>query len=128
MNFERILICHDGSENAENALKRFRTENIEIIHVVHIPKMYAGSGIKTFLYAEAEKLSQRIKKEYGLKLHIVEYESIHEAIISYALQNNIDLIVVGKFGSSNNKKRIIGSISEELVRISPISVLISIEK
>lgn len=45
------------------------------------------------------------------------------AIISYVVENDIDLIVMGTRGKTGFERYLLGSIAEKVVRVSPIPVL-----
>jgi nucleotide-binding universal stress UspA family protein len=45
------------------------------------------------------------------------------AIISYAVENDIDLIVMGTRGKTGFERYLLGSVAEKVVRVSPIPVL-----
>lgn len=45
------------------------------------------------------------------------------AIITYALENDVDLIVMGTHGRTGYERYLLGSVAEKVVRASPIPVL-----
>ncbi|MFC7156935.1 universal stress protein [Halomarina halobia] len=45
------------------------------------------------------------------------------AIIAYALENDIDLIVMGTRGKTGFERYLLGSVAEKVVRVSPIPVV-----
>jgi len=54
----------------------------------------------------------------------VEYgPSIHQAILTYIEVHDIDLVVVGTHGRTGFNRYVLGSVTEYLVRTSPIPVL-----
>lgn len=54
----------------------------------------------------------------------VEYgPSVHEAILPYVEEHDIDLIVVGTHGRTGFDRYVLGSVTEYLVRTSPVPVL-----
>lgn len=54
----------------------------------------------------------------------VEYgSSIHQTILSYIDEHDIDLIVIGTHGRRGFDRYVLGSVTEHLIRTSPIPVL-----
>lgn len=45
------------------------------------------------------------------------------AIIAYALENDIDLVVMGTRGKTGFERYLLGSVAEKVVRVSPIPVV-----
>lgn len=50
-------------------------------------------------------------------------ESIHQGILDYVEDNEVDLIVVGTHGRTGFDRVVIGSVTEKLIRTSPVPVL-----
>lgn len=48
----------------------------------------------------------------------------HEAILVYVDEQDIDLIVMGTHGRTGERKRIVGSVTEEVIRRADIPVLV----
>ena len=51
-----------------------------------------------------------------------------EKIISFAEDNNIDMIIVGSLGKGGYERVVLGSVSEKIVRHSKVPVLVVREK
>ncbi len=49
--------------------------------------------------------------------------SIHKAILTYIEEHDIDLVVVGTHGRTGSDRYLLGSVTDYLVRTSPIPVL-----
>lgn len=45
------------------------------------------------------------------------------AVVAYAVENDIDLIVMGTRGKTGFERYLLGSVAEKVVRVSPIPVL-----
>jgi nucleotide-binding universal stress UspA family protein len=55
---------------------------------------------------------------------VVEYApSIHKAILEFIEKHDIDLVVVGTHGRTGIDRYLLGSVTEYLIRTSPIPVL-----
>ncbi|MDS0477699.1 universal stress protein [Natrinema sp. 1APR25-10V2] len=48
---------------------------------------------------------------------------VHEAIVDYALEHDVDVIVMGTHGRTGADRLVIGSVAERTLRVSPIPVL-----
>ncbi len=51
-------------------------------------------------------------------------DSVHEAILDYVEEHDIDLLVVGTHGRTGFDRFLIGSVAEKLVRSAPVPVLV----
>ena len=75
--------------------------------------------------AQVNRTSDGIK--YGIKIKndvIITSTSIASAIIDYATQNMVNLIVVGTRGRSGIKKVLLGSVASEVIRDPRFPVLV----
>ncbi|WP_175638235.1 universal stress protein [Metabacillus schmidteae] len=73
-----------------------------------------------------ESEANRILQHHHMKADIaVSYGEPSDAIVSYAEENNGDLIIVGNRNISGLKKLIFGSVSEKVSQLSTIPVLIA---
>ncbi len=66
-------------------------------------------------FAETAGVEPAVETVYG--------SSIHEAIRSYIEDHDVDLVVVGTHGRTGFDRHLLGSVTEHLVRTSPIPVL-----
>ncbi len=69
-----------------------------------------------------------ILKLVQVKSTVVKGGNIYSDIISFAEQNNADLIIMGSNGSSSIKKTLIGSKTERIMRLTSIPVIIIRER
>ena len=141
----QILIATDGSETANEAAD-FAIEMVGCSGA----KVYAMYVIDTTPYrsvsldkiwsdevlAEHEKAGQeatsyieRIGKAAGMEVESRVLEG-HPAdkIISFAEDNEIDMIVVGSLGKGGYERFILGSVSEKVVRHAKVPVLVVRER
>jgi len=137
--FRKILVGNDGSDGAKKALHTALTlatrdgaELHEISIEEHLPRYGALMGevdeakqeARDFFHrvtqdAEAAAAAQRVT----LTSHVVPGHPV-EAITKFAKDGSFDLLVVGFTGHSNIFGRIWGGTSQNLVRLSPCTVLV----
>lgn len=142
----RILVAVDGSDISMNAadyaitlVKGNNNEAeifvINVIDLTSIFKMLPSDAKKQLISIGRQEASQMIDtvadmtKRHGLKkkikTEIVETSvSAADAIIRYAQEKDIDLIVVGTRGRSGMSKALLGSVASKIVTYSPCSVLV----
>ncbi len=136
-----ILVAHDFSNGSNCALDygiEFAVENKANLHFLHVEVLYgttnfAGQPNKTkaqvfreALQADIEKSIKKqgfTKSEIGsLSYTILQDVAAAPAIIQYAKQNKIDLVVLGTHGRRGLTRKIMGSVAEEVVRLAPCTV------
>ena len=138
--YRRILLTLDGSSLAEQALpnavaqaKHFQAELI-LLKVNLITKE------KPALYREAiEKAEELVRisaieylervaagiQDSGIEVETVVIDGVsHEAIIHFAEENAIDLIVMSSRGQSGFNRWIMGSVADRVIRGTHIPVLL----
>jgi nucleotide-binding universal stress UspA family protein len=141
IELKNILIPTDFSETSLLALEhgsnlaKLTKANLHLIHVhknnwtyfsviepqMNIPDI---SEINKRLERKLEELSENIFKEYGVKPVTQTIEGIpSDEIVSYAKENNIDLIVMGTHGVSGFEEFFIGSNTYKVVTHSDSPVL-----
>jgi nucleotide-binding universal stress UspA family protein len=147
--FEKILACLDGSELAEQILP-YATEQaarlgstLVLLHVLPEPTTLGlnvpgepaleveTSGMQKrlqihseaddkYLKSLAEKIAQRgIKVDYALLPG-----RAGEAIVDYAVQNDIGLIAIATHGRGGLGRAIFGSVADYVLRNSSLPVLL----
>jgi nucleotide-binding universal stress UspA family protein len=141
--FSKILVAIDGSPNSMEAAdygismaKKDKSELV-IINVVHTPlqalTFYGESSFKDFIKkskSDAEEWFGKIRKnasEKGVQVKtevIEEIQSIPVAIVNYAQNKKVDLIILGTRGRTGFKKLLLGSVAREVVMYSPSPVMI----
>ncbi|WP_368655151.1 universal stress protein [Ornithinibacillus sp. 4-3] len=135
--YQNILVAVDGSEESEYALQRaieLAKKHESVIHLIHVLENYRYPGDTGSLRKEKEtfgkQLLQKLQKqaeEQGAKKVETIFDFGHpRSIISkkYAKQVEADLIVCGATGA-NAVQRLIGSVSEYIVRTARCDVLIA---
>lgn len=139
MIFKRILIATDGSQNVTKAIdaainfakitgaKLFAVYVVDIKSAVHSPRGILGRDVIELMHRRGEEAIKKVKLEAELKNVDFEGTVIEghpaDAIVRFAKEKEIDLIVIGTLGRTGLEHFLIGSVAERIVRSSPIPVL-----
>ncbi len=87
------------------------------------PKVYDDKSPEVIAL---ESEANRILQHHHMKANVaVSYGDPSDAIVTYAKENNGDLIIVGNRNISGFKKLLFGSVSEKISQLSTIPVLIA---
>jgi len=140
--YKKILVPLDGSEVAEialphalNLVKQSHGELI-LLSVVQAltpmvtPDMVAidTEPIIEQMEAQAEAylahLLQKLEPEVHAKKVIVRETSVADAIVNYATQSGVDLIVMSTHGRSGISRWVYGSVAERVLRAAHCPVLL----
>lgn len=136
--FDAILLPTDGSQEMESVVAR----GIELaalcgatIHTVHVvdERAYltvpddARDQVQHALEEDA-KMAVRAVSDVAADAGVEVAESIRwgdpsASILSYAVDNDIDLIVMGTHGRTGYERYLLGSVAEKVMRVSPMPVL-----
>lgn len=135
MGYDRILVPTDGSEAASDAVdealelaESFDAE-VHVLYVVdtRLTHTILGGEVVEKLEREGEEATGEIverAEESGLETRREVIEGApSEAILNYAEENGIDLIVMGTHGRTGLEKAVIGSVTEKVVRKSSTPVM-----
>jgi nucleotide-binding universal stress UspA family protein len=128
---DRILYPTDFSPYAEQAFEHalflartFKAE-VHVLHVTPVPGVSPELQDKVFSEqsVEAAAQMQRLFEQHPVgEIRIVEIvqpgRSTAEVILDYELEHDIDLIVLGTHGHRRFRERLLGTVSEEVVRKS----------
>lgn len=146
---ERILICLDGSELAEQILPyatqealAFKAELV-LLQVVPEPVTFSpgipGAGpvpVQTDTMIEVAKQASSGAKDYleelaaplreqGIKVETVAIIGrAGQMIVDYATRNSIDLITIATHGRSGLGRAVFGSVADHVLRRSGLPVLL----
>ena len=143
----RILVAVDGSDVSMNAANyaislvqnnNTKEADIFVINVIDLPpifKMLPSDARKQLISIGRREANQMLDtvaemtKRHGIEkkinTEIVDTSvSAADAIIRYAQEKDIDLIVVGTKGRSGMSKALLGSVASKIVTYSPCSVLV----
>lgn len=134
--YDNILIPTDGSEVAETAAQkavslaeRFDAE-LHAIYVVEPERLsYIVDDARGELTRRGTEAVERIEAqadEAGISTTtaiIDEDKEVHRAILDYASDQEIDLIVMGTHGRGGIGRMVLGSVAEQTLRESPVPVM-----
>jgi len=135
---QRVLVPLDGSPQAHEALT-YATETFpdaEIV-VVHVVNPVAGAtdiegimadtaGVVDERQQFGEELFEQARKTAGERIvdsEIIAGRAANE-IVNYVDNNRIDAIVMGSHGRDGAARLLLGSVSETVVRRSPVPVTV----
>jgi len=131
-DIKSIIIPVDNSEATRNAARRgaFLAKllgvNAKVISVNDTHQFMASVVLEAKLKKEAEALLEEFKKigqEAGIKIETeLVSGSPAEEIVKFA--NEDDLIIMANHGRKGIDRFMLGSVSEEVVRNAPCSVLV----
>lgn len=137
--FEKILVATDGSERnmaaVEEALNIGRACGSTVIaaYVMDVgvfesasPDVVVVRDTWTVIQREAEAALERIRSIAGdviLQTVTLEGKPAVE-IVKYAMENKVDLIVVGTKGKRGFELLLLGSVAEKVVQTAPCKVLV----
>jgi nucleotide-binding universal stress UspA family protein len=136
--YQNVLVPTDGSDCANQALALgvdVTNDEVATLHLLSIIAI-ASLGVdmrpdlqREFLEERARDLIQEARtfaEEAGIETvsGAIEYgPSIHQTILTYVDDHDIDIVVVGTHGRTGFDRYLLGSVTEYLIRTSPVPVL-----
>jgi nucleotide-binding universal stress UspA family protein len=140
--FTRILVPTDFSETSDAALEYARGlalafgASLHVLHVIEVPRTTGAPGAEDMvetpaafggLFDQAKgALTRRVPAADRARLHasteILVGTSV-KAIIDYATDRRIDLIVMGTHGRHGIARLLVGSVAEQVIRKAPCPVM-----
>jgi nucleotide-binding universal stress UspA family protein len=137
----KVLIATDGSETAKKAadfgvqIAGLSGAKVCVVYVIDTTPYYSIPLDEVWskeVYEQLEKMGNEITSdvEKTAKAAGLETESLvlkgdpAERIVSFAEEQNIDMIVVGSLGKGEFERLVIGSVSEKVVRHAKVPVLV----
>ncbi len=141
-SYRKILLGYDGSENSKRALARAielsRDSNAElaIIYFVDLVAFQTFAAkhllaeLRDSMVAEAEKLvtdaalTAKQGGVSGVRTLVMQNRDPADAILSAAVEEAADLIVVGRRGVKGVERFLLGSVSSRIVDHSKCDVLV----
>lgn len=137
--FKRILVAVDGSEISFRAIDhasriaKYEGASLSSLYVVPMPPFEIEGELADY-YEQARKPAKKWMKEmeavattHGMGLRseiLVGAYSIIDAILGYAENQGVDLIVTGHRGKTQSRKLLMGSVAGGLVEYSQCPVLV----
>lgn len=142
MKLKRILFPIDFSRCADQALAHavyLAEKHGSELHLLHVITLFEDQpGILSEEFAETEELIRRLEDKAELELnnvasthssddikivqHLMRSVSAAPAILEYASDNEIDLLVMGTHGRRGVGHLLLGSVAEEVVRMADCPV------
>jgi nucleotide-binding universal stress UspA family protein len=141
--FSKVLVAiHESSKSADKAVDyatRIAKDYNAILVVLYVVRTQANLDtvslpshvidFKRQAQAYLTKISEKIHKNSDtedivkVKTEIIASIKIADAIVDYAKDKHIDLIVVGPRGRSKLKSLVLGSVTSDVVRLANCPVL-----
>jgi nucleotide-binding universal stress UspA family protein len=136
--YENVLVPTDGSDCATAALEagvdivRSSAESLHILSVIDVTSL--GVDVHSDLQIDRlEEQASAIVNEAAEIATEAEVESVvpatqsgssvHRVIGSYVADHDIDLVVIGTHGRTGVERYLLGSVSEQTVRNTPVPVM-----
>lgn len=140
--YHDVLIPTDGSEGSGAAVEQGvtiasdRGATAHFLYVADLGEEMSAAGVGTVAEdleathqreaADALDAAEERADEAGVPAERVTLEGVpHEAIVTYAEDEDVDLVVVGASGESGLRERLLGSTSEHVVENADASVLVA---
>jgi nucleotide-binding universal stress UspA family protein len=135
--YDNILLPTDGSDGMTEiidhacALAEVHDATVHALYVVNtaslsdLPMESSWEGVSTALQNEGEHALSRVEERAGdvdLVREMIDGSPAKE-IVSYASDNDCDVIVMGTHGRSGVDRLLLGSVAERVVRSSEVPVL-----
>lgn len=136
--YQTVLLPTDGSDCARGALEtganvaKADGATLQLLSVVDVTSFGADVHIQMQVESFEERANDIIKEateiaeDTGVESVAGSVElgtSIHRTILSYIEDTDADLVVVGTHGRTGFERYMLGSVTEKLVRTSPVPVL-----
>lgn len=132
----KIMVCHDGSENADKALEQtlqmFKANKPEIILVTVVEGAADASAVNEEIFEKMREESHEFLKNTADRIASQGFDvdaimAVGEArtmLLKTANQKNPDMLVISKRGTGIIKDMVLGSVSAYLVRHVKCPVLV----
>ncbi|EMA23009.1 universal stress protein [Haloarcula amylolytica] len=129
--FDRILVPTDGSPGSERAFEVAATlanTHDAAVHVLSVVDEHGptddwdydgDSPAEAFVESQADHVDTE-----GLSVTAAVREGVvHDAVLDYGDETDIDLIVMGTHGRTGVRRFLLGSVTEKVVRLADVPVL-----
>ena len=143
-HYKKVLFCTDFSENADYAFDfaygiAKRGEGLlYVLHVIpgnpqeaFVERLISRDIVENIHKVIEEDTDKKYKEHYVKKIDdSVKFEIVtksgreDEEILTFAAQENVDIIVMGTHGRTGIENVFFGSVAEKVLRHSPFPVLI----
>lgn len=135
--YDEILVPTDGSEAAERAVEH--AVDLASTYDARVHALYVvDASVYATLDTGAEMVMESLEEEGEAAVGAIEAAaaergvpvvtevttgSAHDAILDYAADNDVDLVVMGTHGRTGFDRYLLGSVTERVVRTSDVPVL-----
>lgn len=138
-----VLIAHDFSRDSETAMNfgiSLAQEYQAKVHLMHVldtegqeePEIAWSSSTTRGAYTfTAQKLQDSLPKEVHLWcefVNVVRCGKVHDEVLAYAKEQEIDLICMGASGSDWTVGKLLGSNVDRVLRDAPCPVLVASQR
>ncbi|MEM2760343.1 MAG: universal stress protein [Nitrososphaerales archaeon] len=137
---KKIIAAIDESDNAPaviasaSEIAESTSADVVVVSVIEVPRLVASEGEveRAQIEAEERRISEHQKKLIDIYFSgsdaLVESRILHgepaEKICELADKSRADLVIIGTRGLGKLESKLIGSISEKVVKNCPCSVLL----
>ena len=132
----KILLPTDFSINSYHAIQYafthfdLRKVNIQLLHVIKEPRSTSGVLLRLddIMMNDAKRemveLLDKLEQEFGIRpVFAIHYGHLKNWIEQISMTMQIDLIVMGTKGENDIKSKVMGSVTESIIRTSKIPTL-----
>ena len=137
--FDKILIATDGSDNSKAAVEkglmiaRQCESAVYVVYVIDMSTLSAAplvtpAAVDVFhqLEVEGKNAVERVKtmaNDLNVKTFVISGRPAHE-ITEFAVENKVDLIVIGSHGTGGIERMLLGSVADKVIRTANQPVLV----
>jgi len=134
--YDRILVPTDGSDGTRAAVEHaidLATTYDAALHVVYVVDTDVGldasipGTLDALEEAGEDAVDEVIRQAEAAGVDAVEgvvaRGTPHEAVLEYADEHDVDLVVMGTHGRTGLDRYLLGSVTEKIVRLSDAPVL-----
>lgn len=140
--YETILVPTDGSPHADAAIEQALDlaerygATLHALYVVDVNYPYADFGTAAVNWEavteakenQGEQATGEVRERgeaagVPVETEVRQSTSIHRAILDYADDHDVDLIVMGTHGRRGLDRYLLGSVTEKIVRVADVPVL-----
>ena len=136
--YDTVLIPTDGSQEMAAVvdqaieLAELCGADVHVLHVVderayHSVPEDARDTVREALQADGDSFTKSVaERAMAAGLDVVRelrWGDPSAAIIAYAVENDVDVIVMGTHGRTGYERFLLGSVAEKVVRIAPLPIL-----
>lgn len=132
LKIQKVLLATDFSDSAGRALPYalfFAARHDAELHLVHAAILHADDPGHPAHHLPDEGTLEKLLEGMGMEGSVRTQRAVQRgysaapAILEYASDNDVDLIVLGTHGRRGVRHLLLGSVAEEVVRLAPCPVL-----